>query len=124
MKFKIDENLPNELAELLIHEGYNSSTVAEQNLKGTVDSELIAVCREEDRILVTLDVDFANIKTYPPQDYAGIIVLRVGRQSKSHVLDIFQKAIPLLNREPLAQHLWIVEETRVRIRGKDEEDNP
>jgi len=29
--------------------------------------------------------------------------------------------MPLIGREPLIQHLWIVEETKVRIRGKDDD---
>lgn len=34
MKFKIDENLPVEFAELLRSQGYNAETVKEENLCG------------------------------------------------------------------------------------------
>jgi predicted nuclease of predicted toxin-antitoxin system len=47
MKFKIDENLPVEIAELLIKNGYNAKTVNEQQMKGTKDSVLINLCRQE-----------------------------------------------------------------------------
>ncbi|MDI6784119.1 MAG: DUF5615 family PIN-like protein [bacterium] len=90
MKFKIDENLPNEIAVLLSNAGFDALTVSEQNLKGTADSILLNVCRQENRVLITLDLDFTDIRTYPPQDYPGIIVMRVGRQSKPHVLEVFQ----------------------------------
>ena len=64
MKFKIDENLPVEIAQLLTDEGYEAETVGDQGLGGTKDSILIEICREEGRVLVTLDTDFSNIRAY------------------------------------------------------------
>lgn len=119
MKFKIDENLPVEVAELLRSQGYDALNVEEQKLAGECDSIIIEVCRQEERILVTLDLDFADIRAYPPQDFAGIMVLRVNRQDKPYLLSVFQGAISLMAQETVAQKLWIVEETRIRIRGGD-----
>ncbi len=119
MRFKIDENLPVEIAEVLINVGHDAKTINDQQLQGIRDPVLINVCKNEKRVLITLDTDFSDIRTYPPQDFSGIIVLRVGSQAKQHVIKVFQHIIPLFEREPLNQHLWIVEETKVRIRGKD-----
>lgn len=116
MKFKIDENLPIELAALLQDEGYDASTIYSESLKGAKDPTVIAVCQDEQRVLVTLDLDFADIKTYPPQDYAGIIVLRPYRQDKPYLLSFFQKLIPAISQHPLKGHLWIAEEGKIRIR--------
>lgn len=120
MQFKIDENLTIEIAELLINAGHNAKTVNEQQLQGVRDPILIDVCKRENRVLVTLDTDFSDIRAYPPQEFSGIIVLRVGSQAKHHIIKVFQNIISLFQREPLNQHLWIVEETRIRIRGKDD----
>lgn len=120
MQFKIDENLSIEIAELLINAGHNAKTVNEQQLQGVRDPILIDVCKRENRVLVTLDTDFSDIRAYPPQEFSGIIVLRVGSQAKQHIIKVFQNIISLFQREPLNQHLWIVEETRIRIRGKDD----
>lgn len=120
MQFKIDENLPIEIAELLINAGHDAKTVNKQQLKGTKDPVLIDLCKSENRVLVTLDTDFSDIRTYPPQEFAGIIVLRVGSQAKQHVIKVVHRIIPLIGVEPLDQHLWIVEETAIRIRGKDD----
>lgn len=120
MQFKIDENLPIEISDLLIDEGYDSKSVNDQKLSGTNDDFLINLCNKEDRILVTLDTDFSNISKYPPNKYNGIIVLRPGSQAKSHVIRIFSKVIKHFSNEPLTHHLWIVDETNIRIRGKEE----
>ncbi len=89
MKFKIDENLPIEIAELLIKNGHDAKTVNDQQLKGTKDSALINLCKQENRAMVTLDTDFSDITAYPPEEYTGIIVLRVGSQTKNHVINVF-----------------------------------
>ena len=118
MQFKIDENLPIEIAELLITAGHNAKTINEQHLQGEKDPALIDVCKGEQRVLVSLDTDFSDIRAYPPEEYSGIIVLRVRIQAKHHVIKVFRSIIPLISREPLVQHLWIIEENKVRIRGK------
>lgn len=117
MLFKIDENLPIEVAELLAQTGHDAKTVIDQRLQGAEDPVLLGVCRHEHRVLITLDLDFSDIRTYPPHENEGIIVLRVANQSKPHIISIIRHITSLLDREPLKHHLWIVEENKVRIRG-------
>jgi predicted nuclease of predicted toxin-antitoxin system len=80
MKFKLDENLGGTAARFLEDAGCDVSTVRLQNLWGTADRNLIEVCASEGRCLVTLDLDFSNPLQFPPEHYAGIIVLRLPKQ--------------------------------------------
>jgi predicted nuclease of predicted toxin-antitoxin system len=75
MKIKIDENLPIEVAEWLNQADHNAKTVYDQALSGHPDKELIKCCKKENRILITLDTDFTDIRAYPPGHYVGIIVI-------------------------------------------------
>ena len=75
MLFKIDENLHSDAADLLRQHGHDALTVHEQGLQGGADSDIADVCRHEERAFVTLDLDFSDIRNYPPKDYHGIIVL-------------------------------------------------
>jgi predicted nuclease of predicted toxin-antitoxin system len=117
VKFKIDENLPIEFVGLLIIAGHQAMTVTEQHLQGRADPVIIDTCAKEGYILVTLDLDFADIRTYPPTQYPGLMVFRVVRQDKRHLIEVFQRAINVLMQEPIEGRLWIIEETKVRIRG-------
>ena len=117
MKFKIDENLPVELAELLRASGYEADTINDEQLAGAPDEMVRAVCRAENRCLITLDLDFSDMRAYPPVDLDGLIVLRLRQQDKNHVLEVASRMIPLLEVEPLTKRLWVVDENRVRIRG-------
>ena len=118
MKLKVDENLPAECAEILSRGGLQADTVADEGLTGADDSALEAKSQSEGRVLVTLDLDFANIWAYPPAEYAGIIVLRPKRQDKQSVLALVHRfALVLVNRPP-AGELWIVEPDRIRFRAQ------
>jgi predicted nuclease of predicted toxin-antitoxin system len=121
MKFKVDENLPLEVMELLRSFGHDAMTAIEQQLNGRSDSELAAACQRESRCLVTLDLDFSDIRTYPPQLYAGIIVLRPTVQSIASIASITSRVLTLLASEPVTGRLWVADETRVRIRDIEAE---
>jgi predicted nuclease of predicted toxin-antitoxin system len=121
MKFKIDENLPVEVVKLLEDNGHDAVSVFQQNLSGTLDKRIAEVCQEEKRALITLDTDFSDIRTYSPDEFFGLIVLRLKRQDKPHVLSVVSRLINILLREPLDRRLWIVEEGRVRISGGDDD---
>jgi len=117
MRFKIDEILPIEAAQLLRSAGHDATTVSEQDMAGAPDADIASACQRENRALVTLDTDFADIRTYPPDRFRGFVVLRLKRQSKPHVLDTLRSVLPSFSSESLARHLWIVEEDRIRIRA-------
>ncbi|WP_437757647.1 DUF5615 family PIN-like protein [Sorangium sp. So ce1389] len=116
MRLKIDENLPEDVAELMRQAGHDVSTVLVQGLGGRPDPDIARVCAEEGRALLTLDVDFANVRRYPPSIYEGLIVMRLARQDKPHVLAVVRRLLALLEREQVERRLWIVEEERVRVR--------
>jgi predicted nuclease of predicted toxin-antitoxin system len=116
MKFKLDENLPVEASALLREAGHDALTVLDQNMGGEPDEHIIQICSQEKRVLITLDLDFADINAYPPSNYHGIFVLRVKRQSRSKVIEAVAKLIPYLPSESVEKQLWIVEEDKIRIR--------
>ena len=102
MKFKIDQNLPIEAADLLTVAGHSEKlfaghpdamTVYQQSLGGASDERIVDVCKDEGRILITADLDLSDIRRYPPALTPGYMVLRLPRQSKQALLDLLAKAI-------------------------------
>jgi predicted nuclease of predicted toxin-antitoxin system len=120
MRFKLDENIPSEAHDLLVSLGHDSSSVLRQGLGGATDETLYALCLREERALITLDLDFADIRTYAPAQSPGTIVSRLQQQSRSSVVDALRRVIGLLASEPLTRQLWIVEDARIRIREQEE----
>lgn len=124
MRLKIDENLHSDVAELLRTHGHDVQTVHEEGLQGHADPEIAEVVRREGRVVVTLDLDFSNIRDYPPEKYPGIIVLRVGDQSRRHVLRVMEQVIAVLGCAPLEGRLWVVSEAGIRIRPGTSTEEP
>jgi len=96
--------------------GNDAISIHEQNLSGAADYHVASVCQKEGRTLVTHDKDFADISTYPPDQFPGLIVLQINRQDKSYVLSILEQIVSLISAETLECHLWIVEETYFKLR--------
>jgi predicted nuclease of predicted toxin-antitoxin system len=88
MKVKVDENLPREVADLFRDAGHDAITVGDESLGRKPDTAIALLVRREERVLVTLDLDFSDIRTYPPDHYAGLVVLRLDHQDKPHVLQV------------------------------------
>lgn len=116
MRFKLDENLPVDLADMFRAAGHDAVTALDQNLKGARDSDLASVCKREDRAIMTLDTDFADIRAYPPAVYPGLVVFRPSSQSRDNILRIGTRLLNVLPGATLAGQLWIVEDSRIRVR--------
>lgn len=116
MKIKLDENLGSRSLHLFHEAGHDTSTVADENLCGTSDRELIDRCQRENRALVTLDLDFANPLRFRPAAYSGIAVLRPSAPISATQLDELCRTLAdALGREDLQGERWIVERGRIRI---------
>ena len=110
MRLKLDENLGRQAASLLRDAGHDVSTVVEQRLTSAPDSQVIEVCRGEDRCLVTLDLDFSNPLQFNPKEYRGIAVLRLpSRPSSGDLLNALRTLAGGLTRSQISGRLWIVQ---------------
>lgn len=115
-RFKLDENVPRDGLAVFRSAGHDVEGALEEQLGGQPDPIVFAACQREARILVTLDLDFADIRQYPPGKNAGIWVLRPATQSIDHLLELIRGGLELHARESSERHLWIVEHDRIRIR--------
>ena len=88
-----------------------------------LDDELAEVCKREGRVLITLDLDFGDIRAYPPHEFPGILVLRLRKQDRASVLGALRRLLPVLEHTPPDGELWLVDETEIRVRGKEPKDN-
>jgi predicted nuclease of predicted toxin-antitoxin system len=116
-RFKIDENLPREVQAVLVRSGHDAHSVHDERLGGCADDSILQACVKERRILVTLDLDFADARRYPASTHCGIWVLRPATQSARNAVSVLRGALALIEAEPTANRLWIAEPGRVRIRG-------
>ena len=114
-QFKLDENMPVVAATVLREAGHDVATALDQGLGGVPDKDIMAVCAAETRILVTLDLDFADVRSHGSASSPGVIVMRLPRQDASLIRTVLLRALPELQSEQLRGGIWILEPHRVRI---------
>jgi predicted nuclease of predicted toxin-antitoxin system len=116
MKFKLDENFHSRSATLLRQAGHDAETVIQEDLSGASDERIFQVCIQEQRCLLTLDLDFADVVRFPPQKTAGIVLLRLPKHASFALLEKFlNDVLQMLTLEPVVGRLWIVEAGRIRV---------
>lgn len=121
MKFKLDENLGTRTRQVFEVAGHDIETVVGEGLSGGPDTELNEVCRREERCLVTLDLDFADVLRFPPAQSSGIIVIRVPRNPTLPILEqLARQIISAMQQMAVQGNLWIVEVGRIRVHQQQE----
>ena len=77
MHFLVDANMPRSAAPLLRQLGHDAVDVRDIGMRSATDDLIAAHAQRNQQALVTRDFDFADIRNYPPADYAGIVVLQL-----------------------------------------------
>ena len=115
MHFKLDENADPRWRQPLEKTGHVVSTVAEESLQGAEDAVVAQTCRRSGFCLVTADLDFSQILEYPPEEYAGLIVLRHPHPTLSGMCRLIEHVASALRHDSPVGRLWIVEPGRIRV---------
>jgi len=116
MRFKIDENLPSNLAADLRAAGHVADTTFDQGLAGNPDSVIMARVKSEGRAILTMDKGMADVRVYPPDQHAGIVLFRPKTTGRAATLAFVRQHLPALLQSNLNSHLFVVSETGIRVR--------
>ncbi len=119
LTFLADHCVPNSVLQILRGAGHKVLILKEHIRPDSDDAVVIAKAQELNSILVSLNGDFADITTYPPARYKGIIALQV----KNHpevIPSLMRRLTDYFTAHPeMASYecqLFLVEAHRIRIR--------
>ena len=117
MLFLVDANLPRKAAEMIRRRGHEAVDVRDTALGGAPDEDIARYAREQKMCVLTRDLGFADVRSYPPEDFGGLVVLRLPRTATAGT--ILRLLGSLLEQahvvERLPGRLAIVEFGRVRF---------
>jgi predicted nuclease of predicted toxin-antitoxin system len=114
MRIKLDENMDVRLVPLLAAAGHDVDIARSEGLSGSDDDIIFQACLTTGRVLMTLDLDFANPFRFPPEPSEGVIVIRPPRPILSAVRSTLVSIMPRLETTSVKGSLWIVEPGRIR----------
>ncbi|MBV9035527.1 MAG: DUF5615 family PIN-like protein [Acidobacteriaceae bacterium] len=116
MKFKLDGNLPTELAADLFEWGHDADTVMDEELRGAPDPAVVAAANAGGRVLLTLDKGIANLQRYPIWPSAGVVLFRPDTLGRRAVLAFVRERLPKILELNLNGKLTVVGPNRIRFR--------
>lgn len=118
MRFLLDANLPRSAAAAAVANGDEALHVRDIGLGDATDEQIAAHAPAHALVLVTRDLDFADVRTYPPAGSPGIVVLRMPEHAIASeiaaVLGRFVARRDIVER--LAGRLAVVDREQVRVR--------
>ena len=113
---KLDENLSRTHAEFLRSRGYEADRVHDQGLSGASDDAVWQRVNAERRFLITLDLDFSDVRRFPPGSHPGILLIRPRSNSRAAVLEILQRILSEQSLESFQGCLVVASEEVTRLR--------
>lgn len=118
MKFLLDANIPYSAKELFTPPD-EAAHVRDVGLADAPDGEILEFARKAKAVLITRDLDFANIILHPISAHYGVIVLRIPSHFRlKHIISLMRLFFSRVKGEVLMKRLTILEPGRFRIRGK------
>jgi len=116
VKLKLDENLSRHLKQSLSALNNDVTTVADQGLLSQPDTTVAAAANREERMLLTLDLEFSDLRKYPPGHHPGIILFRPQSFGPLAVNQFVEQFVRSTELHLFAGCVVVVEPSRVRVR--------
>lgn len=122
LRFFADHCISNSVIEILRDAGHEVLRLRNHIAPDSPDPAVISKAQELDAVLISLNGDFSDIVTYPPEKYKGIISLQV-RNHPEIILQIMLRLTDFLSSHPDKEYymymgkLFLAEVHRIRIRG-------
>jgi predicted nuclease of predicted toxin-antitoxin system len=116
VRVKLDENVSVRAKALFVAAGHDAESVIDEGMPGVRDEELLAVCAREERVLVTFDVGFGDVRAHPPGTHAGVVLLRLRDQQPAATFEVLRSLLAAHDLVAFAGSLAVVTDENVRIR--------
>ncbi len=116
MKFLADMGISQTTVEWLNKQGFDAVHVRDKGMHKSSDTEIVKKAIEEERIVLTCDLDFGDIVSASTKKYPSVIILRLENETPSNVnrrlKQVFEESSDVLLKGAIIS----VEETRHRVR--------
>lgn len=119
IKFLIDECVLNKTKRIIEELGFSVILLKELGKASASNGEVLSLAKKHKAVLITNDLDFANLTLYPAGPHKGIVVLRLRSETPQTIekvnqtLKLFLEEVPL---SKIARSLVIIDHNKYRIK--------
>lgn len=115
MRFPLDMGVSPQVATWLLGEGYDAVHLREQGLQRLEDPGIFDKAASEGRVLITCDLDFAEIVALSGRTEVSVVLLRLTSLRPRRAIDRLNNVLPD-SLSALEAGAVVVEDFRTRIR--------
>ena len=116
MRFLVDMPLSPELARWLCERGHNAIHASEQGLERASDDEILKRARNEQRIILTADLDYPRLLALGRSEGPPLILFRGGNYGEREARDRLARVLDAVPSDELSCSIIVVEKARIRRR--------
>lgn len=114
MKFLVDMPLSPAVAGWLNARGHKAVHAWDIGLGRAPDSDILQKAAEEERVVVTCDLDYPRLLALAGAKGPPLILIRSGNYSETEVLELLERVLRAIPEQDLARSLVVVDRSRVR----------
>ncbi len=116
MKFLADMGISQRTVEWLRYQGHDIVHLREQGLQKLDDNTILRKARIEERIVLTMDLDFANLLAWTGEALPSVILFRLGNENYDKINTQLEKILSQCQDELLAGAIVSVNDNTFRVR--------
>jgi len=117
VKFLIDMPLSPDLAQWLRGEGHDAVHASELSMNRSPDAEILQSAADDDRVVITADLDFPRLLAKLGSGGPGLILLRGGNYSEAESQDCVRRVLMACAHAVLSRSVVVVDRDRIRRRS-------
>jgi predicted nuclease of predicted toxin-antitoxin system len=116
VKFLIDMPLSPELAVWLVRQGHDAIHAVDVGLDRASDAEILERARNEQRVVVTADLDYPRLLALAQTNGPGLILFRGGNYSAQEAMERLKRVLETILDKELPNCIVVIEKKRIRRR--------
>lgn len=116
MKFLVDMPLSPELAAWIVQQGHDAIHASHVGLDRSADPVILDRARNEQRVVVTADLDYPRLLALARAEGPGLILFRGGNYSEQESVERLARVFETIPLEELPTSLVVIEKGRIRRR--------
>ncbi|MEM6427789.1 MAG: DUF5615 family PIN-like protein [Deinococcota bacterium] len=117
MRFLADMGISPKTVVFLNSQGYDATHLRDSNLERLADPEVLSKARDEQRILLTHDLDFGELLAASGADLPSVIIFRLQNMRPERVNKTMLALINSYEDVLTSGAILSITDTKVRIRG-------